>query len=159
MKIQTEIDYGQLAYRSGHKDLQATQDPRVSVDPSVDYKHRQLNTWLAKPLVEAVLKRDLKRVGKKRGEHKCLSPFTNERSPSFFFNVYSKKWYCFSSGFGGYGVVNLALNAWGISIYGTQAEREEIYSWVIEEVYKLGRSAGCKAPWEKYQLEFDFSQN
>ncbi len=34
-------------------------------------------------------------------EYKGLSPFTQEKTPSFFINNDAKTWYCFSSGKGG----------------------------------------------------------
>ena len=44
-------------------------------------------------------KTNLKSV--KPNQYKGLSPFTNEKTPSFFLNNHSKTWYCFSSGTGG----------------------------------------------------------
>ena len=35
------------------------------------------------------------------GDHWCLSPLSNERTPSFSVNEASQKWYCFSTGQGG----------------------------------------------------------
>ena len=37
----------------------------------------------------------------KPNEYKGLSPFTNEKTPSFFVNEESKTWYCFSTSQGG----------------------------------------------------------
>lgn len=42
--------------------------------------------------------------------YKGLSPFTNEKTPSFFINTHSKIWYCFSLGSGG-GVIDYVKRA------------------------------------------------
>lgn len=57
-------------------------------------------------------KTQLKRV---RGEqYKGLSPFTDEKTASFFINTGTKTWYCFSSGTGG-GVIDYVSSVEGLS--------------------------------------------
>lgn len=52
---------------------------------------------------------------KKKGEKLVgLSPFTNEKTPSFFVNPTTKTWWCFSSGEGG-GVLDYIIKAEGLS--------------------------------------------
>jgi len=50
----------------------------------------------------------------KENEYKGLSPFTSEKTPSFFINSEAKTWYCFSSGKGG-GLIDYVMEYEGLS--------------------------------------------
>jgi DNA primase len=56
-------------------------------------------------------KTQLKRF--KGDQFRGLSPFTNEKTPSFFVNTHNKTWYCFSSGVGG-GVLDYVSRVEGV---------------------------------------------
>lgn len=80
---------------------------------------------------ELVSKRTtLKRV--KQNEYRGLSPFTNEKTPSFFLNNTSKTWWCFSSGFGG-GALDYVERSEGLDRSGAVAFLAEFCGIEIEQ--------------------------
>ena len=82
--------------------------------------------------VELVQKKtNLKKI--KSDQYRGISPFTNEKTPSFFVNSVAKTWYCFSSNTGG-GVIDFICRADGVSREEAVARLAEYVGVEIEDV-------------------------
>ncbi|MFA5626198.1 MAG: DNA primase [Thiohalomonadaceae bacterium] len=84
----------------------------------------------------ALVSRKISLTKTKPDSYKGLSPFTNEKTPSFFVNAHSKTWYDFSAGKGG-GVIDYVMQTENISKEGAVAFLADLVGIEIEQNHHL----------------------
>lgn len=82
------------------------------------------------PLVDVISK--FLKLEKNGSHYKCLSPFTEEKSPSFVVSPSKNKWKCFSSGHGGNGSISFVMKKENINFLEAVIKIADHFNIVVE---------------------------